>query len=201
MPTPDEITRHHEWDGRDDDDIWVGARPSPEPVYIVDPDPNWPARYTEVASRIRSALGDRALAVEHVGSTAVPGLAAKAVIDVDLTVADSADEAAYVPALEAIGFQLRIREPGWHEHRMLRSERPSVHLHVFSPGCPELIRHQMFRDWLRDHVDERRRYEQAKVEAAEASTAAGEHVMDYNQRKEAVIREIYARMFAANGLL
>ena len=108
--------------------------------------------------------------------------------------------AANVPALNAAGFELRIREPGWHEHRLLMGEEPRVNLHVFSPDCPETIRHLMFRDWLRANPDDAALYVDAK-RAAAVATVAGALVMDYNQRKEAVIREIYARMFAANGLL
>jgi GrpB-like predicted nucleotidyltransferase (UPF0157 family) len=201
VPTPEEITRHHQWDARDGDDIWIGGRPDSEPVEIADFDPAWADRYETVAARIRVALGDAVLALDHVGSTAVPGLAAKPVIDVDLTVADSADEDSYVAPLEAVGFRLRIREAAWHEHRVLRGEQPRVNLHVFSPGCPETIRHLMFRDWLRVHPDDAARYVATKKSAAEAATAGGEHVMDYNQRKEAVIHEIYARMFAAAGLV
>ena len=200
VPTPEDITRHHEWDIRDGDDIWVGGRPEPEPVIIVDADPGWTARYDAVAERIRAALGVAVLALDHIGSTAVSGLAAKPVIDVDLTVADSADETAYVPALNAAGFELRIREPDWHEHRLLAGDDPRVNLHVFSPDGPETIRHLMFRDWLRANPDDAGRYVAAKRAAATA-TVAGELVMVYNQRKEAMIREIYARMFAANGLV
>ena len=201
MPTPEEITQHHEWDGRDADDIWVGGRPAPESVVIVEYDPAWPAVYDAIADRISAALGTVALALDHVGSTAVPGLAAKPVIDVDLTVVDSADEAAHVSVLETAGFELTIREPGWHEHRLLKSDDPRVNLHVFSPDCPETIRHLMFRDWLRAHPDDAAMYLDVKRAAAIEATVAGEHVMDYNQRKEAVIHEIYARMFAAHRLL
>ena len=201
MVAPEDITRHHDWADRKNDDIWVGRRPAPEPIVIVEHDPAWPDRYDAVAEQIRAALGDAVLALDHVGSTAVPGLAAKSVIDVDLTVVDSADEAVYVPALEASGFLLAIREPHWHEHRAFKGDDPRVNLHVFSPDCPEAIRHLMFRDWLRAHPDDVALYAEAKVVAAAESTAAGGLVMDYNQRKEAVILEIYARMFAAHGLL
>ena len=83
------------------------------------------------------ALGDRALSVRHVGSTSVPGLWAKPIIDVDLIVADSGDEAAYLPELEAAGFVLRVREPEWEEHRCLRGTDPASNLHVWSPGSEE----------------------------------------------------------------
>jgi GrpB-like predicted nucleotidyltransferase (UPF0157 family) len=180
---------------------WVdGAGPSPD-VAVVPPDPAWPARFDEIAEAVRRALGWRALVVEHVGSTSVPGLPAKPVIDVDLVVADPADEAAYVPALEALGLELRVREPWWHEHRLLRGTAPACHLHVFGPDSPEVVRHRIFRDWLRGNPDERERYAAAKLTAAAASSAAGEHGMQYNARKERVVREIYARAFAATGLI
>ena len=122
-------------------------------------------------------------------------------IDIDLTVAESADEAAWLPALEDVGFELVIREPWWHEHRCLTFEDPRCNLHVFSPDCPETIRHVLFRDWLRGHPDDLEAYRNAKLGAAQAANAAGEHVMDYNARKQPVIREIYDRAFRAAGLL
>lgn len=163
MVAPEEITKHHEWDGRNNDDIWVGGRLAPEPVVIVEYDPEWPVVHVAVADRIGAALGEAVLALDHVA--------------------------------------LVIREPGWHEHRVLKGDDPRVNLHVFSPDCPETIRHLMFRDWLRAHPDDAAQYLDAKIEAAAAATAARAHVMDYNRLKEAVIHEIYARMFAAHGLL
>ena len=141
------------------------------------------------------------LQLEHVGSTSVPGLAAKPVIDIDLTVADPDREPDYVPALETIGFRLMIREPWWHGHRMLRAEEPPCNLHVFGFDSPELIRHRIFRDWLRGNPGDRDRYAVAKRQAAAEANAAGEHVVQYNARKQQVIREIYRRAFAAAGLL
>ncbi len=103
--------------------------------------------------------------------------------------------------LEAAGFRLVLREPGWHEHRLLTHDNPNVHLHVFSPGCPEVTRHQMFRDWLCGHPDDLARYRDTKLVAAAASTSAGEDGMEYNARKQPVIRDIYDRMFRAHGLV
>ena len=170
-------------------------------IALAGPDPAWPERYGALAARVRAALGWRVLALEHVGSTSVPGLAAKPVIDIDLTVADPAREQAYVPALEAAGFRLIIREPWWHGHRMLRADDPACNMHVFGFDSPELIRHRIFRDWLRGNPGDRDRYAGAKRAAAAAANAAGEHVMQYNARKQQVIRDIYQRAFAASGLL
>lgn len=170
-------------------------------IEITGPDPAWPRHYDELAGRIRTALGWRVLDLEHVGSTAVPGLAAKPIIDIDLTVADSDREQDYVSALETAGFRLTIREPWWHGHRMLRAAKPMCNLHVFGPDSPELVRHRIFREWLRGNPAERDRYAAAKREAASAANAGGEHGMQYNARKQQVIREIYHRAFVAAGLL
>lgn len=182
-------------------DPWLpGAAPATG-VEVADPDPGWPALYGELAGQIREALGWRVLGLEHVGSTSVPGLAAKPVIDIDLTVADPGREQAYVPALEAIGFALVIREPWWYGHRVLTTDEPRCNLHVFGFDSPEPLRHRIFRDWLRGNPAERDQYAIAKRQAAAAANAAAEHVMQYNARKQQVIREIYHRAFAAAGLL
>src|SRR5207247_4664855 len=117
-------------------------------------------------ARIRAALGDRVLQLEHIGSTAVPGLAAKPVIDMILVVANSADEPAYVPALEAAGYTLRGREPDWHEHRRFNGPDTPIGLHVFSQGSPEVDRHLAFRDRLRANPADRELYERTKREPA-----------------------------------
>jgi len=181
---------------------WVAPGGAPEiGIEVTDPDPAWPRQFDGLADRIRDALGWRVLQLEHVGSTSVPGLAAKPVIDIDLTVADPGREQDYVPALEAIGFRLTIREPWWYGHRMLRAEEPRCNLHVFGFDSPELIRHRILRDWLRGNPADRDRYAATKRQAASDANAGGEHVMQYNARKQQVIREIYHRAFAAAGLL
>jgi len=181
---------------------WVvpGAGPGTG-IEVTSPDSAWPQLYDRLAGRIREALGWRVLQLEHVGSTAVPGLPAKPVIDIDLTVADPGRERHYVPALEAAGFQLLVREPWWYGHRMLRADEPPGNLHVFGFDSPELIRHRIFRDWLRGNPGDRDRYAAAKRQAADQANAAGEHVIAYNARKQQVIREIYHRAFTAAGLL
>ena len=201
MPTAEEITRHHAVAAPDGASAWVPGKSPRVGVELVEPDPAWPDRFERLSGLIRDALGDRALVIEHVGSTAVPDLPAKPVIDIDLTVADSAEEDDWLPPLESAGFELVVREPWWHEHRCLTYETPRCNLHVFSPDCPETIRHVLFRDWLRAHPDDREAYRNAKLRAARAANAAGEHVMDYNARKQPVIRAVYDRAFRAAGLL
>jgi GrpB-like predicted nucleotidyltransferase (UPF0157 family) len=195
VPSAEEITRHH--DANPDEDPWVHGPPPPTTVSLVPYDPSWPDRYGALAAGIRSVLGAVVLDLDHVGSTSVPGLAAKDVIDIDLTVTDPRDEGAYVPALEAAGWRHVVREPSWHEHRLLSHDEPRANLHVFGPDCPETVRHRMFRDWLRAHPDDRARYEEAK----RAAVPGGGGVLDYNTRKQDTIRAIYDRLFRAAGLL
>jgi GrpB-like predicted nucleotidyltransferase (UPF0157 family) len=199
MASVDQITRHEDSDP--DDDVWVGEPPPATSIDVVDADHSWPVQYDQLAQRIRRALGDRVLALEHVGSTSVAGLPAKPIIDIDLTVADCSDESTYVPPLEAVGFVLTIREPTWHQHRMMVATSPPANLHVWSPGSPEAIRHVMFRDWLRDHPDDCERYAHAKRAAANASNADCQTVMQYNLRKQPVVRDILDRIFRAHGML
>jgi GrpB-like predicted nucleotidyltransferase (UPF0157 family) len=166
------------------------------PVELVASDPAWPRLFAREAERVRAALGDRVLVLEHVGSTAVPGLAAKPRIDLLLVVADSAEEAAYVPALEAAGYGLRIREPDWYEHRMFTGPDTAVNLHVFSPGCPEIERMLLFRDWLRGNEADRHLYEGTKRELAQREWA---YVQQYADAKSTVVEAIIARARRDNG--
>jgi len=174
--------------------VRVGA-PPPRPVVVVPYDATWPAQFDRLEAMVRTALGDRVLALEHVGSTSVPGLAAKPVIDADLTVTDSADEAAYLPDLEAAGFVLRVREPEWEEHRVVGIETPKTNLHVWSPGSVEPLRHAAFRDWLRHHPEDRDAYGSLKTELAGRGFT---EVMDYNNHKAELVYDIYERIFAAD---
>ncbi len=154
------------------------------------PDALWPRQYAEVAARIRQALGPVAVVVEHVGSTSVPGLAAKPFLDVLLLVPDPGDEPAYVPGLEAAGFLLHFREPDWHQHRFFRGHDPEVQIHVFAVGSEEAERMLLFRDRLRADEDERAVYERTKRRLAAQSWT---RVQDYADAKSEVVEEIIAR--------
>lgn len=180
---------------------WVGEHRPETGVEIAAADPAWPHQYQALSARIREALGERVLGLEHVGSTSVPELPAKPIIDIDLTVADPGDEPSYVPSLERTGFVLVVRERWWYNHRLLRHTAPACHLHVFAPDCPETARHRIFRDWLRSHPQDRALYAQAKAAAARETNSTAGHGMDYNARKQATMREIYARAFQQLGLL
>ena len=167
--------------------IQLGTNP---PISIVDYDPRWPELFRQEADRICAALGQLALRLEHTGSTSVPGIAAKSIIDMTLVVADSSDEAAYLPALEGAGYTLRIREPEWHEHRMFKGPGMDINLHVFSMGCPEIDRILLFRDRLRTHPHDRNLYAGNKLALARGEWKS---VDDYAKAKKAVIEEILAR--------
>ncbi len=166
-----------------------------KPVVVSAYDPAWTARYGRVAGRISAALASNGVSIQHVGSTAVPGLAAKPVIDIDLLVSDSSDETSYVPQLEREGFTLVIRQPGWEEHRLLRHADPETNLHVFSAGAVEPQRQLRFRDWLRAHPADRGAYAALKQKLA----ATGfDDVMLYNNAKSALIYDLYESIFAAD---
>jgi GrpB-like predicted nucleotidyltransferase (UPF0157 family) len=166
------------------------------PIVLADYDPQWPVLFQREADRIRMVLGNRALQIEHAGSTAVPGLAAKPIIDVLLVVADSANEDSYAPDLEAAGYSLRIREIDWYEHRMFKGPDVDINLHVFSSGCPEIGRMLMFRDWLRNTAADRDLYARTKLALA---LNEWQYVQNYADAKTAVIDEIVARARASGA--
>jgi GrpB-like predicted nucleotidyltransferase (UPF0157 family) len=160
------------------------------PIQIVDYDPEWPRLFERESERVRSVLGDRVLLLEHVGSTSVPGLAAKPRIDMLLVVADSADESAYVPTLEAAGYVLHIREQDWYEHRLFKGPDTAINLHVFSPGCPEIDRMLLFRNWLRNNTPDRELYKRTKRELARKDW---KYTQNYADAKTEVVEEILKR--------
>lgn len=171
-----------------------GMRVHDAPIQLIEYSAEWPALFSREAERVRATLGDRVLMLEHVGSTSVPGLAAKPIIDMILGVVDSADEAAYVPAMEAAGYVLRIREPEWHRHRLFKGPDTDINLHVYSFGCPEIDKMLMFRDWLRSNDADRDLYERTKRELAQRTW---KYVQDYADSKTSVVEEIVSRAQAA----
>jgi GrpB-like predicted nucleotidyltransferase (UPF0157 family) len=156
-------------------------------IVVVDYDSTWPSRFLAEHERIARALRDVPRRIEHVGSTAVPGLAAKPIVDIQVSVPDVADEASYLSELEATGYVLRVRE---HQHRMLRTPTLDVHVHVCSLGGPWERRHLLFRDWLRQSAVDRNAYEQAKRELA---TGPWPTMDDYADAKTPIIAEITTR--------
>lgn len=178
-------------DGRRDEELRASTvgmlEPHNAPITLVAYDPDWPRLFGREAERLRSVLGDVALRIEHVGSTSVPGLTAKPIVDVLLVVPDSADEPCYLPRLQAAGYVLRIREPDWFEHRLFKGPDTDVNLHVFSAGAAEVERMLRFRDRLRADDAARERYARTKRALARRTWR---HVQDYADAKTAVVAEI-----------
>jgi GrpB-like predicted nucleotidyltransferase (UPF0157 family) len=143
------------------DQVLVGGREQRQ-IVIVEYDPAWPARFELERDRIARALGDLALRIEHIGSTSVPGLAAKPIVDLIVTVADPNEES-IITAMQSAGYELRVREP---EHRMFRTPERDVHVHVWRDSNPEVARNLRFRDRLRESADDRLAYERLKRDLA-----------------------------------
>ena len=172
-------------------------KPLTAPIVVADYDPGWPASFEREAARIRSVLGARVERLEHAGSTSVPGLPAKPVIDIILALPDSSDESTYVPAMEAAGYVLRIREPEWFEHRVFKGPDTDINLHVFTVGCPEIDQMLLFRDWLRAHPEDRDLYAATKRELAKKDW---KFTQSYADAKTTVVHQILARARASVGI-
>jgi GrpB-like predicted nucleotidyltransferase (UPF0157 family)/RimJ/RimL family protein N-acetyltransferase len=168
------------------DRVLIGGREK-RPIVLVEYDASWPTCFERERQRIDNALGEIATRIEHIGSTAVPGLAAKPIIDLLVTLADPEDEKTFVPALEAAGYELRVREPG---HRMFRTPARDVHVHVWRDSDPEVDRHLRFRDRLRRSPEDRRAYAQLKLDLARSEWA---DINDYADAKGPLIEAILAR--------
>jgi GrpB-like predicted nucleotidyltransferase (UPF0157 family) len=187
LPDPTDVAADQESSKQS---VKAASPPMPARIELRDYDPSWPQLYAREAARIRSALGERVVRLEHAGSTSVPGLAAKPIIDVLLEVPDAAEEAAYLPAMEAAGYVVRLREPDWFQHRLLKGPDTDLNLHVFSAHCPETDRMLLFRDWLRGHAGDRELYVRTKRELAARPWTS---VQQYADAKTAVIGAILAR--------
>jgi len=194
---------NQEWTPEREEEVrqaWISEPPKLDGrVQLAEYDPGWPGQYQAEAARIRSALGDRVLLLEHIGSTSVPGLAAKPVIDILLVVADPAEENAYVPPLEQAGYRLVIREPDWYQHRLLNpleGTGPSVNLHVHPPDSPEIARNLRFRDRLRADRADRELYERTKRQLAARDWT---YMQQYADAKGEVVEAIMRRAETAAG--
>jgi GrpB-like predicted nucleotidyltransferase (UPF0157 family) len=155
-------------------------------VRIVDYDPGWPARFEQERERIAAALGHLAHRIEHVGSTSVPGLAAKPIVDVSVSVDDPDDDGAFLLAMCSAGYSLKVIEAG---HRMFRPATRDANVHLWPAGGAEERRLLLFRDWLRVSSDDRERYQSVKRSLAEREWETGDH---YAVAKTDVVMEILA---------
>jgi len=165
----------------------VGSDRADDPPAVVPYDESWPSCYAGWEARLSAQLGDVAQRVEHVGSTSVPGLAAKPVIDIQVSTADLAAEHLYSAPLERAGVQLRYRDD---QHRYFRpfAGRPwDVHVHVCAVGSRWERRHLLFRDYLRATTEARAAY--AEVKFVASLLWRGDR-MGYNAAKTRVILDI-----------
>jgi GrpB-like predicted nucleotidyltransferase (UPF0157 family) len=178
----------------DQEPEFLHPRESAGVIVLAESDPRWADSFLVEAARIRSGIGGGVVAVHHVGSTAVPGLVAKPILDILLLVEDSSVEDTYAPALQALGYGFHVREPHWHEHRLFKAHDPKVNLHVFSAGSTEAVRMLAFRDWLRNHPADRNLYELAKRHLAKRQWA---YVQDYADAKSTVVNQIMSRALPA----
>lgn len=173
------------------EEVTVGEfQPHNSTIKLMEYDSHWNELFKREDDRIRSVLGEKVLLLEHVGSTSVPGLCAKPIIDILLVVSDSSNETSYIPDLETAGYKLRIREPEWFEHRMLKGPDTDIHLHVFSEGAAEIERMLRFRDWLRANETDRNKYASVKRKLAKKEWR---HVQHYADEKSSIVKEIMDR--------
>ena len=151
---------------------------------------SWPIVYKYEEKRLLTILGDKIKCIEHVGSTSVPGLCAKPIIDILMVVDDSSSEDDYIPELLSAGYWLKIREPEWFEHRMLKGPDTDINLHVFSQGASEIDKMLLFRNWLRENDADRELYADTKRQLAKQ---IWKYVQNYADAKSQVVLEIMER--------
>lgn len=171
-------------------EIVPGSDREVEPIQLAPYDPRWPARYDAWKARLQGALEASARRIDHVGSTAVPGMPAKPVIDIQVSVGDLFDEATYAPAIESLGVQLRSRDD---EHRFFRpfADRPrNVHIHVCNTGSRWERRHLLFVAFLRADAAARDAY--LKMKQAAAARWSDDRIA-YTEAKDEIIGEILTR--------
>lgn len=169
----------------------VAKRVDPQ-IEIIPYQASWPVTFSNVASRITSALGPQVIRLEHVGSTSVPGLDAKPICDILLEVSDPSKENLYIPALESLGFVHYFRQPKWHGHRFLAVDQADVeiNLHVHRENCQVAAQFLTFRDFLRENAWARDEYAEAKRKAADSSNDEDGGRARYQMQKSAVLNRL-----------
>lgn len=150
-------------------------------------DENWPVLFEREKQRISTILEDKALMIEHIGSTSVPGLIAKPIIDILLVVEDAGKEEDYVVDLVSHGYILRIKEPDFENHHMFLGPDTDIHLHVFSQGSKEIEKYLLLRNYLRAHQEARELYANTKKTLAKKKW---KYVQNYADAKSDVVQQI-----------
>jgi GrpB-like predicted nucleotidyltransferase (UPF0157 family) len=169
----------------------------PGPVIIVDYDPHWPAVFEELRAPAVAALVDLVVIVEHVGSTAVPGLAAKPIIDMHVVIRSAADIPEAIVRLAALGYVHRgdLGITG-REAFTAPPENPAHHLYVCALGSEELRGHRLFRDYLLTHPEDARDYEAMKKAAA---MRCGDDPAAYSESKTRFVAALLQRASSGQG--
>ncbi len=192
-PSEDELasTARQRWDALvESGEVVMFGQPTNDPILLVPVDASWAERFAELRDRIVAALGPAVVRVEHVGSTAVPGIVAKPIVDVQVTVPDVEDEAAYRPALESLGWPMRSREPAHRYFRTPSGVFPRIHVHVSQAGSTWEREHLLFRDYLRAHPSVAAAYAERKRDFAERYR---DDRLAYTEAKTPFIRSTLAR--------
>ncbi len=163
-------------------------------VVVAEHDPCWPARYAEESAKIRPAFGASLVALEHIGSTSVPGLAAKSIVDIQAVVRSLADAQRTASALSALGweqgiFALDPKRRLYFKKRDAEGRR-THQLHVYEPDHPAASAHLLFRDYLRAHPEEAAQYAALKRNLAERFRADR---LAYNDAKTAYVEAVVAK--------
>lgn len=161
------------------------------PIIIEDYDPRWPQQFEQIRSRIAPSLAPLAAAIEHVGSTAVPGLAAKPIIDIDVLLRPAAEVSEAIARLATLGYEHRgdLGVPGREAFRAPGNDFPH-HLYVHPPESGEYVRHITFRDHLRAHPEDAHAYECLKRALAQQYRDDREA---YNQGKTEFVENVLHR--------
>ena len=161
-------------------------------VEVVPYDPAWPQLFEEEAARIKQALGENCCEIHHIGSTSVPGLKAKPLIDILPVVYDLQKVDQATPLMEAMGYEDK-RDFGiaFRHFFCKRQERRTHNVHIFEIGSPEIEKHLIFRDWMRTHEGDRREYAQIKQQLADQFP---DDSMAYSLGKNKFIKDILQKV-------
>lgn len=162
-------------------------------VEVVPHDPRWRQAFQAEAKRVAAALGENAVAIHHVGSTAIPGIYAKPVIDLLVEVRDVTEADGRSPAMESLGYQV-MGEFGIPGRRYFRKDDQegtrTHHIHAFQAGSGEVERHLAFRDYLIAHPEDAQRYSELKRKLASEHPQSMDAYMD---GKDGFIKEMERR--------
>jgi GrpB-like predicted nucleotidyltransferase (UPF0157 family) len=157
-------------------------------LYLLDYQPAWPRLFEEEAERIRAACGDRLVGIEHIGSTSIPGLAAKPILDIMPLLVSFEEGFDIVPNMEGLGYEYKGEYGIPRRHYFVKGTPRTHHVHMYEADDDEVVRHLLFRDYLREYADTAAEYESLKRRlAAEVPRE------DYPEAKTGFVAQVLAR--------